>query len=802
MRVRSKTLFALLALSPVSPAAELMELRQANEAESGVFALYEEIDDLQCIELNALRDIGVSPLPEARRSEFSSNRLIGCVDKKDNFISRIDREHGYIVLNFLGDTLLKSQMRAVEVGSKATALRIDHDTFYIEQNGEERLITTLSNQLIHDNKSLRITAPIDWTFGRVISESMTYRYEQQFDEQLMRLSVGDDVFNEPFFQGGLPVRQLSLYKDFGLAPDSRAFIPDLRSQSTFQSATSLLLQVDQDNNLRLDPSSQFPLLAGDNELRYEYKDAQGITREGVKRLYVDETFLRNGLSQWRVNAGETTPIIGILNQRYRYADGYYEQNWRDDINLGVRAQYNDFNGTTLGGSIAHLQPSLGSFRLELGAHMNSDRRARALLSLSHRYNSAYFFADSRYAWRDREAGLLSDALFSNQGSVEEFRSQIGTLGRVSLRGGLVMQTLQNGEERGLVSAGASYRISNNWRVSSSWAHGFVDNDTDRFIIELVYSDPKYYGSIGHLSQDGQSGLGYQLEHYKRLRDGQVTFSAQERPGFGVRELALRGYNQSVSGFVRAFNLADDPIYQANLRGSVYLGQFGIVTQQPQSQGILLVHSSAPDMGVVLDDYRHATTNDNGIARFDNVSYFDKHLLRFDQASIPLQQRDTQGIVATRLRDFGLAYYRLPLTTNNELSLHLTHNGKSVPEGRLSVVNHVPIAPGSFLIANEPGQWRGYLDTAYGSCHFDVPAREAPGPRELTLNCVGELKDHDAQPVAPALLEYVDCQISQRGQLLFSANSEIIAQRDHNGCAVLPTSLKGAKFYDALGQVLQ
>ncbi|MBF9151515.1 fimbria/pilus outer membrane usher protein [Novosphingobium jiangmenense] len=169
-----------------------------------------------------------------------------------------------------------------------------------------------------------------------------------FDEtkHLLRVSAGDLETQARGFQSAPDIAGISIFRSYSVLNPQQVVRP--RGDRAFRldraSTVEVVVNGQQVRRLQLAPGNynlrDFPFTQGGNDIRLNILDDTGRTEVVQFNLFVDQTQLAKGLSEFGLYAGVKAPL-GLRGPRYSddwIASGYYRRGISDAITLGVNFQ--------------------------------------------------------------------------------------------------------------------------------------------------------------------------------------------------------------------------------------------------------------------------------------------------------------------------------------------------------------------------------------------------------------------------------------------------------------------------------
>ena len=190
---------------------------------------------------------------------------------------------------------------------------------------------------------------------------------------LVRFAAGDLETSGRGFQSVPDISGLSAYRSYSVLNPQQIIRP--RGDRSFRlerpATVEVLVNGQQVRRLQLAPGNynlrDFPFAQGANDIRLNILDDAGRTEVLRFNLFLDQTQLAAGLSEFGVYAGVHAPLADFGPD---YSDdlvfsGYYRRGISDFVTLGVNAQADEF--VQMGGIEAVFATTLGTFGVQAAA---------------------------------------------------------------------------------------------------------------------------------------------------------------------------------------------------------------------------------------------------------------------------------------------------------------------------------------------------------------------------------------------------------------------------------------------------
>lgn len=187
---------------------------------------------------------------------------------------------------------------------------------------------------------------------------------------LVRYTGGDLETTARGFQSAPDIAGVSIYRSYGVLNPQQIIRP--RGDRSFRLERSATVEVlvngQQVRRLQLAPGNydlrDFPFAQGGNDIRLNILDDTGRSEILRFNIFLDQTQLAEGLSEFGFYAGVRAPL-GAAGPRYTndpVASGYYRRGLSDYLTVGVNAQADE--DVQMGGAEAVVASSLGTFGLQ------------------------------------------------------------------------------------------------------------------------------------------------------------------------------------------------------------------------------------------------------------------------------------------------------------------------------------------------------------------------------------------------------------------------------------------------------
>lgn len=208
-----------------------------------------------------------------------------------------------------------------------------------------------------------------------------------FDDthRLVRISAGDLETQARGFQSAPDIAGISIFRSYSVLNPQQVVRP--RGDRAFRldraSTVEVIVNGQQVRRLQLSPGNynlrDFPFTQGGNDIRLNILDDTGRTEVVQFNLFVDQTQLGKGLSEFALYAGVKAPL-GLRGPRYTndwIASGYYRRGISDAFTLGANFQA-DAN-SQMGGVEAVIGTRFGTIGTNVAfSHVDGIGSGRAL----------------------------------------------------------------------------------------------------------------------------------------------------------------------------------------------------------------------------------------------------------------------------------------------------------------------------------------------------------------------------------------------------------------------------------------
>ena len=241
---------------------------------------------------------------------------------------------------------------------------------YIHAGGDEGFTTPL---LLLDGATrlgpVVLESEAIWQPGATSVDFQRLGSRMVFDDQknLVRWTVGDLQTLARGFQAAPDISGISVFRSYGVLQPQRIIRP--RGDRTFRLDRASAVEVEMNGQivrrLQLNPGvydlRDFPFTQGANNVRLSVIDDSGRSEVLDFNLFIDQTQLGAGLSEFGAYAGVKAPLgsRGPVYSNDLAFSGYYRRGISDYLTLGINSQF-DGNSRQIG-SEAVLGTSLGTF---------------------------------------------------------------------------------------------------------------------------------------------------------------------------------------------------------------------------------------------------------------------------------------------------------------------------------------------------------------------------------------------------------------------------------------------------------
>ena len=295
-----------------------------------------------------------------------------------------------------------------------------------------------------------------------------------YDDQvnLVRWTAGDLQTLSRGFQAAPDIAGISVFRSYGVLQPQRIIRP--RGDRTFRLDRASAVEIEMNGQivrrLQLNPGvydlRDFPFTQGANNVRLSVIDDSGRSEVLNFNLFIDQTQLGAGLSEFGVYAGVRAPL-GVNGPRYSddyIFSGYYRRGISDYLTLGANAQF-DANGRQFGSEVV-LGTNLGTFG---GSMAISDIDGAGFgyagtMTFQRIIQRAYGQADTLNLFierRSKDFGPVSDFFVENPFSYEVGGGYTRSFGSSVFAGLDARFSKGRGDQRDL----HTYRLNAGYRIS-------------------------------------------------------------------------------------------------------------------------------------------------------------------------------------------------------------------------------------------------------------------------------------------------------------------------------------------------
>ena len=490
---------------------------------------------------------------------------------------------------------------------------------------------------------------------------------------LVRFAAGDLEPAGRGFQSVPDISGISAYRSYSVLNPQQIIRP--RGDRSFRleraATVEVLVNGQQVRRLQLAPGNynlrDFPFAQGANDIRLNILDDAGRTEVVRFNLFLDQTQLGAGLSEFGVYAGVHAPLADFGPD---YSDdlvfsGYYRRGISDFVTLGVNAQADEF--VQMAGVEAVFATALGTFGIQAAASeadiVGSGYALQATFQRQIQRGNGMSDTLNLFAER-RSADFAPVSFFLSE---NPFEYEIG--GGYSRA---FSSTFQAGVDaryakgRGLRDDVANFRLTAGWRIDSRFTLNVEGRYTDdsfgdevSAFLSLTMRLGRYSSARGEFdTRDNRVRASYQTLRGSGV--GSYNFTADvESSDFGSgisfngnyfanrAELGISHFGTFDNTFGRSVS------QRTNFRAgtSIAIADGAVAVGRPiyDSFAIVKPHESLRDANVVIEPTRFgyvAQTGDQGTATMPSLSSYSERTVTVDI------ENATPGV------DIGKGTYRL------------------------------------------------------------------------------------------------------------------------------------------------
>lgn len=578
---------------------------------------------------------------------------------------------------------------------------------------------------------------------------------------LVRWTGGDLETTSRGFQSAVDIAGISVFRSYGVLNPQQIIRP--RGDRSFRldraATVEVLVNGQQVRRLQLNPGNydlrDFPFAQGGNDIRLNILDDTGRTEILRFNVFLDQTQLAAGLSEFGFYAGVRSPL-GPGGPRYSddpVASGYYRRGVSDYLTLGVNAQAAD--DVQMGGVEAVVASSLGTFGLQAAvSNFKSVGEGLALQATFQRLiqrgdgrsDTLNLFAERRTARFAPVSFFLPTNPFEYEvggGYSHAFSDQVyaGVDGRY-------------GKGRGPRPDIANVRVTAGWRISDAatlnvegrYSKDILGNEVSAFAA-LTVRLGRYSSVRGEFDTRGnRARASYQTLRGSGVGSYNISTDA-ERSDFGSGVSVNANYfaNRAELGFShygtfsRNFDRSVSQRSNFRMGTSIAVGGGSLSVGRPiyDSFAIIRPHKSLKGASVVVDPTTFGYTAESGAlgtATMPSLSAYSERTIPVEVEGAPAGVDIGQG--AYRMFPSYRSGYLLEIGSDynvTALGTMLDVDGKPIAlvSGTAKELAH-PDKPGITVFTNRqgrfgaaglaPGKWRiEMLDSNKSTFVIDIPA---------------------------------------------------------------------------------
>ena len=470
-------------------------------------------------------------------------------------------------------------------------------------------------------------------------------FTRDFPESDTTLRLGDSITRERTWGRQVYFGGVQFGRNFALSPGFVTQpIPVLSGQSSAPSTVELFINdaLRQTSNVPSGPFTieNYPLLTGTGQARLVVRDLLGRETVTVQNFFTSSYLLKQGLSDWTVQAGAVRRDLGTESANYGegFASGVARYGITNALTIEAQAEASEsLRGGGLGvsaGLFGHLlgQAALAASQTDAGADGYQWTLGAEHLSLRHGFTARAEGASRDYrriGQNDSFPTYSRQALASYTYFSESFGHIGGAYGRVNLFDGGTITTY---------SANYSVRVATrgSLTLTATTIHGATRSSAIGANL-LIPLDARTTASAVATRRDGgteayagasrtlgaEAGIGWRALAGRRVREefAEAGVYYQGRRGLASADTAVSEDQQTVRLGAQGGVVAVD--------GSVY------ASRKLQDSFALVEVAGYPDVGVGFQSTMLTRTDANGKALVPQLAPYRRNALRLDPAELPI-----------------------------------------------------------------------------------------------------------------------------------------------------------------------
>lgn len=579
-------------------------------------------------------------------------------------------------------------------------------------------------------------------------------------KDLIRFTAGDLQSQSRGFQVSPEIAGIGLYRSYSVLNPQQIIRPRGDQQFTLErpSTVEVIVNGQQVRRLQLAPGNynlrDFPFAQGANDIRLNVLDDAGRNEVLRFNIFLDQTQLAKGLSEFGLYAGVRAPL-GIHGPRYSddaIASGFYRRGVSDYVTMGVNFQAD--KDVQMGGAEAVFGTTLGTFATNAAfshSRLFGDGSAfqatfqRLIQHPSGQTDTLNLFAERRSRRFTPVTFFLPTNPYEFEvggGYSHAFSSEFyaGVDGRYS-KGRDAFADLHN------------YRLTAGWRISplvSATAEGRYQQDQRGKEFSAFFTLTARLGRYSSVrgeydTRDNRVRASYQTLHGSGVGSYNVTADV-ERSDFGSDASINANYftNRAELGFSHFAVFNDDFGRSLSQRSTFRLGTslaiadgaFSVGRPIYDSFAILEPHKSLKGADVVVEPFPDgytANSGELGAATMPSLSSYSERTITFDLRNAPVGADVGQG--SFKVFPAYRSGYRLEVGSDYHLTamgtmLDIDGQPVALVSGTATELAH-PERAGLTIFTNRqgrfgavglaPGKWRlQMLDDKKSTYVIDVP----------------------------------------------------------------------------------
>lgn len=595
----------------------------------------------------------------------------------------------------------------------------------------------LPSQLQSLNLDTRIFGPFG-TFANsgylgsgIVNEELFVRLESTWSwsdpDMLRSWRLGDVMTRGPLWARSIRLGGGQVQTDFGLRPDLvTAPLPTFRGSAAVPSAVDVFINNTKTFSQEVQPGpfviSNLPTIMGPGSASIVVRDATGRESIQMVSFYSSPILLRRGLLDYSLEAGFVRENYGIVSNDYDVrpvGSASLRYGLTDKVTLESHAEVgaglvNAGAGTTfslLNNSLWSLALSASSHEGDVGAQgyvavQMEFGRATLRLSTQRTLGTYRDLAAVVAPWSGLTASPASGALLL--GLEVPKALDVATVSfALPDRASLSLSGINRATEHDvshILAASYSRPVTGNSSIIASGFHDFETRSSGLFVGLSIPLGDSGHGQVG-LTRNGQQ-VGFAADYAKvaSQEPGSIGWRVSDREGDLAARSATVSYQGSVARVEAGVDQAAGGVRgRVTVDGAVVTTSIGTFLANRVNDAFAVVDVGAPDVDVLVENRKVATTNADGRAFIPALKSYQRNKISIDPNKLAADAMAPDVATEAVPRDRGgvAVSLRATRTSGAAIVIFRAPDGTFIPPGASGVV----VGTGrSFIVGYDGRAW--------------------------------------------------------------------------------------------------